>query len=99
MSNQQLRAELQTALLNLATGDLRTSATALLGKLGYASHKTLELPTQPQAFAKEVENLLRAASSSTPHTPACADWQSAAFCSSSPMMSYPPLALPGKPVC
>ena len=58
MSNQQLRAELQSALLALATGDIRTSATALLGKLGYASHKTLELPTQPQAFAKEVENHL-----------------------------------------
>jgi hypothetical protein len=78
-NNQQLRAELQTALLNLATGDLRTSATALLGKLGYASHKTLELPTQPQAFAKEVENLLGGSKQLNPAHASLADWQSAAF--------------------
>ena len=79
MSNLKLRAELQTALLNLATGDLRTSATALLGKLGYASHKTLELPTQPQAFAKEVENLLGGSKQLNPAHASLADWQSAAF--------------------
>lgn len=79
MSNLQLRAELQTALLNLATGDLRTSATALLGKLGYASHKTLELPTSPQAFAKEVENLLGGSKQLNPAHASLADWQSAAF--------------------
>ena len=45
MSSKQLREEIQTALQNLATGELRATATALLGKLGYASHKTLELPT------------------------------------------------------
>lgn len=79
MSNQQLRADLQIALLNLATGDLRTSATALLGKLGYASHKTLELPTQPQPFAKEVENLLGGSKQLNPAHASLADWQSAAF--------------------
>ena len=79
MSNKQLRAELQIALLNLATGDLRTCATALLGKLGYASHKTLELPTQPQAFAKEVENLLGGSKQLNPAHASLADWQSAAF--------------------
>ena len=79
MSNLKLRAELQTALLNLATGDLRTSSTALLGKLGYASHKTLELPTQPQAFAKEVENLLGGSKQLNPAHASLADWQSAAF--------------------
>ena len=79
MSNQQLRAELQSALLALATGDLRTSATALLGKLGYASHKTLELPTQPQAFAKEVENLLGGSKQLNATHASLADWQSAAF--------------------
>jgi len=79
MSNQQLRAELQTALLNLTTGDLRTGATALLGKLGYASHKTLELPTQPQAFAKEVESLLGGSKQLNPAHASLADWQSAAF--------------------
>jgi len=79
MSNQQLRAALQTALLNLTTGDLRTGATALLGKLGYASHKTLELPTQPQAFAIEVESLLGGSKQLNPAHACLADWQSAAF--------------------
>lgn len=58
MSSKQLRADLLSALQALATGDLRTSATALLGTLGYASHKTLNLTTQPQAFTKEVETLV-----------------------------------------
>lgn len=79
MSNKQLRAELQTALQNLAAGDLRFGATALLGKLGYASHKTLELPTQPQTFAKEVENLLGGSKQLNPAHASLADWQSAAF--------------------
>ena len=79
MSNKQLRAELQAALQHLATGDLRSSATALLGKLGYASHKTLALPTQPQAFAKEVENLLGGTQQLNPAHASLADWQSAAF--------------------
>ncbi|WP_180129141.1 Eco57I restriction-modification methylase domain-containing protein [Rhodoferax sp. BLA1] len=79
MSGKLLRAELQAALHTLATGDLRTSATALLGKLGYASHKTLELPTQPQAFAKEVENLLGGSKQLNPVHASLAEWQSAAF--------------------
>lgn len=79
MSNQQLRAELQIALRKLATGDLRTNATALLGKLGYASNKTLELPTEPQAFAKEVENLLGGSKQLNATHASLADWQSAAF--------------------
>ncbi len=79
MSNKHLRADLQTALLNLATGDLRTGATALLGKLGYTSHKTLKLPTEPKAFAKEVENLLGGSKQLNPAHASLADWQSAAF--------------------
>ncbi len=79
MSNLKLRAELNTALLNLATGDLRTSATALLGKLGYASHKTLDLPTQPAAFSNEIESLLGGSKQLNPAHSSLADWQSAAF--------------------
>ena len=79
MSNKQLRAELQTALQNLATGDLRASAATLLGKLGYASYKTLELPAQPSAFVKEVENLLGGSKQLNPGHASLADWQSAAF--------------------
>ena len=33
MSSKHLRADLQTALQNLASGDLRTSIIALLGKV------------------------------------------------------------------
>jgi len=76
MSSKQLRADLQSALHNLAAGDLRTSATVLLGKLGYASHKTLDLPTEPQAFAQEVENLL---GGSKQLNTSLTDWKSAAF--------------------
>ncbi len=79
MSSPKLRADLQSALQTLATGDLRTSATALLGKLGYASHKTLDLPTQPQAFTKEVESLLGGSKQLNPVHASLADWQSAAF--------------------
>ncbi|MES2878544.1 MAG: Eco57I restriction-modification methylase domain-containing protein [Pseudomonadota bacterium] len=79
MSNKQLRAELHTALLNLATGDLRIGATALLGNLGYASHKTLELPMQPQAFAMQVETLLGGSKQLNAIHASLADWQSASF--------------------
>ncbi len=51
----------------------------MLGKLGYASHKTLELPAQPSAFIKEVENLLGGSKQLNPAHASLADWQSAAF--------------------
>lgn len=79
MSSIQLRAELLTALQTLATGELRASATTLLEKLGYASRKTLELPTQPEAFAKEVENLLGGSKQLNAAHASLADWKSAAF--------------------
>jgi len=79
MSSKPFRAALQIALQTLATGDLHTSATALLGKLGYASHKSLDLPTQPQAFTKEVESLLGGSKQLNPVHASLADWQSAAF--------------------
>lgn len=79
MSNPQLRANVQLALQNLATGDLRTSATALLATLGYASPKTLDLPAAPQAFASEVENLLGGSKKLNPLHASPAEWKSAAF--------------------
>ncbi|MBU2858370.1 hypothetical protein HF289_16400 [Acidithiobacillus ferrooxidans] len=57
-SDIQLRTRLEDALKSTATGDLRTSARELLSMLGYASNKTLDWPTQPQAFARELESLL-----------------------------------------
>lgn len=58
MSSKLLRSELQTALHSLVIGDLRVNATALLKTLGYESNKTVDLPTQPEAFAKELETRL-----------------------------------------
>lgn len=79
MSNKQLRADLQSALHSFAVGDLHTSATALLGKLGYASHKTLDLPTEPQAFTREVENLLGDSKQLNFAHASLLEWQSASF--------------------
>jgi hypothetical protein len=58
MSHPKLRAELQTALLNLATGDLRTSATALLGKLGYAN--PLSHSQTVDRYRREIEDAIYA---------------------------------------
>jgi adenine-specific DNA-methyltransferase len=79
MSNKQLRADLQSALLNLATGELRASASALLNTMGYASNKTLDLPTQAQTFARALEALLGGSKQLNPVHASLADWQSAAF--------------------
>lgn len=79
MSNPPLRTALQATLHSLATGNLHASATALLATLGYASPKTLDLPTQPQAFAHEVENLLGGSKQLNPLHASLADWKSAAF--------------------
>lgn len=78
-SQHALRARLQAALTDLAQGDLPTGATALLNVLGYASPKTLDLPTAPQAFASEVENLLGGSKQLNPLHAKLADWKSAAF--------------------
>ena len=79
MSSKQLRADLLSALHTLAKGDLRISTTALLTTLGYASNKTLDLPTEPQAFAQEVEKLLGGSKQLNTTHANPADWQSAAF--------------------
>lgn len=79
MSSKQLRIDLLSALDKLATGDLGTSATALLKELGYASNKTIDLPSQPEAFAKELEALLGGAKQINASHASLADWKSAAF--------------------
>jgi adenine-specific DNA-methyltransferase len=79
MSSMQLRKELLSALEKLATDDLGTSATALLKVLGYASNKTIDLPSQPEAFAKELEGLLGGAKQINVTHASLPDWKSAAF--------------------
>ena len=79
MSSKQLRADLLSALQTLVKGDLRIGATALLATLGYASHKTLDLPADPQTFAREIEKLLGSTSQLNTAHANPADWNSAAF--------------------
>ena len=74
-----LRVRIQLALQDVATSDLRSAATALLGALGYASHKTLDLPADPQTFVREIEKLLGGTSRLNTTHASPADWKSAAF--------------------
>jgi adenine-specific DNA-methyltransferase len=74
-----LRAQIQHALQDAATSDLRNTATALLRTLGYASHKTLDLPADPHAFVQEIQKLLGGTSQLNTAHANPADWNSAAF--------------------
>ena len=78
-SDIQLRTRLEDALRSTATGDLRISALELLSILGYASNKTLDWPTQPQAFARELETLLGGSNQLNAETACLTDWQSVSF--------------------
>ena len=76
---RSLRTQLRDALEQLADGHLLGSATDLFKGLGYASHKTLALPTQPAAFAKEVEALLGGSKQLNTTHASLSDWKSADF--------------------
>ncbi|HUX90819.1 MAG TPA: Eco57I restriction-modification methylase domain-containing protein [Gallionellaceae bacterium] len=79
MSDTQLRTRLEDVLKSSASGDLRTHALELLSTLGYASNKTLDWPTQPQAFARELENLLGGSNRLNAEAACLADWSSVSF--------------------
>ena len=79
MSSKQLRTDVQAALHHLAVGDLATSAAALLKTLGYSSNKTTDLPSQPAAFAKQLEALAGGTRQINPLEASLPDWKSAAF--------------------
>ena len=79
MSNPKLRAGLQAALQQLAHGDLQRNAFAVLAALGYASGKTLELPSQPQQFAQELEALVGGKKQLSIDNACLQDWKGAAF--------------------
>ena len=51
----------------------------MLGTLGYASHKTLDLLTDPQNFAQELENLLGGSKQLNATHASLLEWKSAAF--------------------
>jgi adenine-specific DNA-methyltransferase len=79
MSNPKLRTGLLAALQQLAHGDLQRNAFAVLAALGYASGKTLDLPSEPTLFAQELEALVGGIKQ-LPKDKAClADWKGAAF--------------------
>ncbi len=66
MAKPHLRQSINDALNRIGEADgaaaFGQSATQLLSALGYASQKTLQLPTQPDAFASELGSLLASAS-------------------------------------
>ena len=74
-----LRTKLRSALQNLATGELHDSATALFNELGYASHKTADLPSQPQDFVRAIEGLLGNSTQLHAINASLPDWKSATF--------------------
>jgi len=55
------------------------AATALLTTLGYSSHKTLGLPTEPKALTQDLENLLGGGKQLNPTHALLAECKSAAF--------------------
>ncbi|MDP2027390.1 TaqI-like C-terminal specificity domain-containing protein [Sulfuriferula sp.] len=79
MSDTQLRADIEDTLKAAASGDLRAHALKLLSTLGYASNKTLDWPTQPQVFARDIETLLGGSNRLNLETACLADWQSVFF--------------------
>lgn len=79
MSNPKLRAGLQAALQQLAEGDLQRSALALLATLGYASGKTIDLPSEPKLFAQELEALVGGTKPLAKDKSCLTDWKSATF--------------------
>jgi adenine-specific DNA-methyltransferase len=79
MSNSKLRAGLQAALQQLAHGDLQHNAFAVLAALGYASGKTLDLPSQPQQFAQQLEAMIGGTKQLSKDNACLSDWKSAAF--------------------
>lgn len=79
MSQPKLRAGLQAALQQLAHGDLQRNAFAVLAALGYASGKTLDLPSQPQQFAQELEAMVGGTKQLSKDNACLSDWKGAAF--------------------
>ena len=79
MSNPKLRAGLLAALQQLAHGNLQRNAFAVLASLGYASGKTLDLPSQPQQFAQELEALVGGTKHLSKENACLSDWKGAAF--------------------
>jgi type I restriction-modification system DNA methylase subunit len=79
MTSLPLRNQLLASLTGLVEAPLQSGATHLLAALGYASGKTIALPTEPRAFATELAALTGTRQALTAATACLADWRSAAF--------------------
>ncbi|MDP3924242.1 MAG: hypothetical protein Q8Q84_12875, partial [Hydrogenophaga sp.] len=79
MTNPKLRVGLQAALQQLAHGDLRRNAFAVLAALGYASGKTLDLPSEPTLFAQELAALVGDTKQLSRDNACLSNWTGAAF--------------------
>ncbi len=75
MSEEALRERIAGALGRFATGDLVENARRLLGALGYASNRTLEVPDSPEAFLRAHDGEARL----NRERALFADWQSASL--------------------
>lgn len=79
MTSIQLRNRVLEALEGFAANPLAAGGTAVLNALGYASGKTIDLPSAPQAFAKELAALADANNALSADSAHLKDWNSAAF--------------------
>jgi len=83
VAKPHLRQSISDALNRIGEADgaeaFGQSATQLLSALGYASQKTLQLPTQPEAFARELGSLLASASTLDAARASLNDWSSVSF--------------------
>jgi len=79
MTSLLSRNQLLAALTGLGQAHLQSGATQLLAALGYASGKTIALPTEPRAFATELAALTGTRQALTAATACLGEWRSAAF--------------------
>lgn len=79
MTSIQTRNQLLESLQGFAKAPLQKGATAILNALGYASGKTIDLPSAPAAFAKELAALAGTSNALSSDAACINDWASAAF--------------------
>lgn len=79
MTSIQTRNQLLETLQGFAKAPLQKGAIAILNALGYASGKTIDLPSAPAAFAKELAALAGASNALSSDAACINEWVSAAF--------------------
>lgn len=79
MTYIQMRSQLLESLQGFAKAPLQKGATAILNALGYASGKAIDLPSAPEAFARELAALAGASNALSSDAACINEWASAAF--------------------